>query len=129
VATRRGADAVNVDDFTAAVERIVAGVERKSSVLRPDERRVVAFHEMGHALSASGLPAMDPVHTVSIVPRAVGSLGYTLQRPTEDRFLISCQMLKDRIVVLMAGRAAEHLVFGQISTGAADDLARATDIA
>ncbi|WP_130931793.1 ATP-dependent zinc metalloprotease FtsH [Pseudomonas sp. Sample_24] len=129
VATRRGADAVNLDDFTAAVERIVAGVERKSSVLRPDERRVVAFHEMGHALAASGLPAMDPVHKVSIVPRAVGSLGYTLQRPTEDRFLISCQMLKDRIVVLMAGRAAEHLVFGQISTGAADDLARATDIA
>ena len=129
VATRRGADAVSLDDFTAAVERIVAGVERKSSVLRPNERRVVAFHEMGHALAASSLPAMDPVHKVSIVPRAVGSLGYTLQRPTEDRFLISCQMLKDRIVVLMAGRAAEHLVFGQISTGAADDLARATDIA
>ncbi|KAB0486953.1 membrane protease FtsH catalytic subunit [Pseudomonas reinekei] len=129
VATRRGADAVSLDDFTAAVERIVAGVERKSSVLRPNERRVVAFHEMGHALAASSLPAMDPVHKVSIVPRAIGSLGYTLQRPTEDRFLISCQMLKDRIVVLMAGRAAEHLVFGQISTGAADDLARATDIA
>lgn len=129
VATRRGADAVSLDDFTAAVERIVAGVERKSSVLRPNERRVVAFHEMGHALAASSLPAMDPVHKVSIVPRAVGSLGYTLQRPTEDRFLISCQMLKDRMVVLMAGRAAEHLVFGQISTGAADDLARATDIA
>jgi cell division protease FtsH len=129
VATRRGADAVTLDDFTAAVERIVAGVERKSSVLRPNERRVVAFHEMGHALAASSLPAMDPVHKVSIVPRAIGSLGYTLQRPTEDRFLISCQMLKDRIVVLMAGRAAEHLVFGQISTGAADDLARATDIA
>ncbi|MBC2690330.1 ATP-dependent zinc metalloprotease FtsH [Pseudomonas kielensis] len=129
VATRRGADAVSLDDFTAAVERIVAGVERKSSVLRPDERRVVAFHEMGHALAASSLPAMDPVHKVSIVPRAIGSLGYTLQRPTEDRFLISCQMLKDRIVVLMAGRAAERLVFEQISTGAADDLARATDIA
>ena len=129
VATRRGADAVSLDDFTAAVERIIAGVERKSSVLRPDERRVVAFHEMGHALAASSLPAMDPVHKVSIVPRAIGSLGYTLQRPTEDRFLISCQMLKDRIVVLMAGRAAERLVFEQISTGAADDLARATDIA
>lgn len=129
VATRRGADAVSLDDFTAAVERIVAGVERKSSVLRPDERRVVAFHEMGHALAASSLPAMDPVHKVSIVPRAIGSLGYTLQRPTEDRFLISCQMLKDRIVVLMAGRAAERLVFEQISTGAADDLVRATDIA
>lgn len=129
VATRRGAEAVSLNDFTAAVERIVAGVERKSSLLRPDERQVVAYHEMGHALAASSLPAMDPVHKVSIVPRAIGSLGYTLQRPTEDHFLISCQMLKDRIVVLMAGRAAEHLAYGQISTGAADDLARATDIA
>ncbi|OMQ39296.1 ATP-dependent zinc metalloprotease FtsH [Pseudomonas putida] len=129
VATRRGANAVNLDDFTAAVERIVAGVERKSSVLRPEERQVVAYHEMGHALAASNLPAMDPVHKVSIVPRAIGALGYTLQRPTEDHFLISCQMLKDRIVVLMAGRAAEFLTYGQISTGAADDLAHATDIA
>jgi cell division protease FtsH len=129
VATRRGAEAVSLDDFTAAVERIVAGVERKSSVLHPDERQVVAYHEMGHALAASSLPAMDPVHKVSIVPRAIGSLGYTLQRPTEDHFLISCQMLKDRIVVLMAGRAAEYLAYGQISTGAADDLARATGIA
>jgi cell division protease FtsH len=129
VATRRGANAVNLDDFTAAVERIVAGVERKSSVLRPEERQVVAYHEMGHALAASSLPAMDPVHKVSIVPRAIGALGYTLQRPTEDHFLISCQMLKDRIVVLMAGRAAEFLTYGQISTGAADDLAHATDIA
>ena len=129
VATRRGADAVSLEDFTAAVERIVAGVERKSSVLRPEERQVVAYHEMGHALAASSLPAMDPVHKVSIVPRAIGSLGYTLQRPTEDHFLISCQMLKDRIVVLMAGRAAEYIAYGQISTGAADDLARATDIA
>lgn len=129
VATRRGAEAVNLDDFTAAVERIIAGVERKSSVLHPDERQVVAYHEMGHALAASSLPSMDPVHKVSIVPRAIGSLGYTLQRPTEDHFLISCQMLKDRIVVLMAGRAAEYLAYGQISTGAADDLARATDIA
>ncbi|APV42609.1 cell division protein FtsH [Pseudomonas frederiksbergensis] len=129
VATRRGAEAVSLNDFTAAVERIVAGVERKSSVLHPDERQVVAYHEMGHALAASSLPAMDPVHKVSIVPRAIGSLGYTLQRPTEDHFLISCQMLKDRIVILMAGRAAEYLAYGQISTGAADDLARATDIA
>jgi len=129
VATRRGAEAVSLNDFTAAVERIVAGVERKSRVLHPDERQVVAYHEMGHALAASSLPAMDPVHKVSIVPRAIGSLGYTLQRPTEDHFLISCQMLKDRIVILMAGRAAEYLAYGQISTGAADDLARATDIA
>jgi len=129
VATRRGAEAVGLEDFSAAVERFVAGIERKSSVLRPEERQVVAYHEMGHALAASHLPAMDPVHKVSIVPRAMGSLGYTLQRPTEDHFLISCQMLKDRMVVLMAGRAAEYLAYGEISTGAADDLAHATDIA
>jgi len=129
VATRRGAQAVSLDDFTAAVERIVAGVERKSSLLQPQERLVVAYHEMGHALAAGTLPGMDPVHKVSIIPRSIGSLGYTLQRPTEDHFLISCQMLKDRIAVLMAGRAAEFIAYGQISTGAADDLTRATDIA
>ncbi|MFW0756721.1 ATP-dependent zinc metalloprotease FtsH [Pseudomonas sp. H11T01] len=129
VATRRGAPAVSLDDFTAAVERIIAGVERKSSLLQPEERLVVAYHEMGHALAAGTLPGMDPVHKVSIIPRSIGSLGYTLQRPTEDHFLISYQTLKDRIVVLMAGRAAEYIVYGQISTGAADDLTRATDIA
>ncbi|MGX1126223.1 ATP-dependent zinc metalloprotease FtsH [Pseudomonas sp. HLS-6 TE3448] len=129
VATRRGAQTVTLDDFTAAVERIVAGVERKSSLLLPQERQVVAYHEMGHALAAATLPAMDPVHKVSIVPRAVGALGYTLQRPNADHYLVSCQTLKDRMVVLMAGRAAEFIVYGQISTGAADDLAKATDIA
>ncbi|WP_332773187.1 ATP-dependent zinc metalloprotease FtsH [Pseudomonas sp. ESBL1] len=129
VATRRASQWVELEDFTEAVERLVAGVERKSTVLREDERQVVAYHEMGHALAASSLPAMDPVHKVSIIPRAAGSLGYTLQKPTDDRFLISGQMLRDRIVVLMAGRAAESLAFGQVSTGAADDLGRATDIA
>ncbi|WP_194789986.1 ATP-dependent zinc metalloprotease FtsH [Pseudomonas sp. UFMG81] len=129
VATRRASQWVELQDFTVAVERLVAGVERKGNVLREDERQVVAYHEMGHALAASSLPSMDPVHKVSIIPRAAGSLGYTLQRPTDDRFLISAQMLRDRIVVLMAGRAAESLAFGQVSTGAADDLGRATDIA
>nr|WP_319527841.1 ATP-dependent zinc metalloprotease FtsH [Pseudomonas laurentiana] len=129
VATRRGGQTVTLNDFTAAVERIVAGVERKSSLLLPQERQVVAYHEMGHALAAATLPGMDPVHKVSIVPRAVGALGYTLQRPNADHFLVSCQTLKDRMVVLMAGRAAEFIVYGQISTGAADDLAKATDIA
>ncbi|AUZ59288.1 Cell division protein FtsH [Pseudomonas sp. XWY-1] len=107
VATRRSSQWVELQDFTAAVERLVAGVERKGSVLRSDERQVVAYHEMGHALAASSLPAMDPVHKVSIIPRAAGSLGYTLQRPTDDRFLISAQMLRDRLVVLMAGRATD----------------------
>jgi cell division protease FtsH len=128
-ATRRGAEKVSMDDFTAAVERIVAGVEKKSRVLSPDERRRVAYHEMGHALAAASLHGADPVHKVSIIPRSIGALGYTMQRPTEDRFLITTGDLKNRMVVLMAGRAAEELIFGEISTGAADDLARATDIA
>ena len=129
VATRRGGQAVNMDDFTNAVERIVAGAERRSRLLNPEERRRVAYHEMGHALAAASLPGSDAVHKVSIIPRSIGALGYTLQRPTEDRFLITTDELKNRMCVLLAGRAAEELVFGEISTGAADDLAKVTDIA
>jgi cell division protease FtsH len=129
VATRRGSNAVTMEDFTRAVERIVAGSEMKSRLLNPDERRRVAYHEMGHALAATSLPGMDPVHKVSIIPRSIGALGYTMQRPTEDRFLITASELKNRMVVLMAGRAAEDLIFGEISTGAADDLAKVTDVA
>ncbi len=129
VATRNGHNAVTMDDFTQAVERIVAGSEMKSRLLNPEERRRVACHEMGHALTAVSLPGMDPVHKVSIIPRSIGALGYTLQRPTEDRFLITAGELKDRMVVLMAGRAAEDLIFGEVSTGAADDLVKATDVA
>lgn len=129
VATRRGADAVTVDDFTQAVERIVAGSEKKSRLLNPEERKRVAYHEMGHALVAASIPEADPVHKVSIIPRSIGALGYTLQRPTEDRFLITGEELQNRMVVLLAGRAAEDLTFGEISTGAADDLAKVTDIA
>jgi cell division protease FtsH len=128
-ATRRGAEAVGAEDFTAAVERIVAGLEKKSRVLNPHERRVVAYHEMGHAIVATALPGMDPVHKVSIIPRGVGALGYTLQRPTEDRFLMSRRELEDRMAVLLGGRAAESLVFDEVSTGAADDLNKVTDIA
>ncbi|SDK23309.1 ATP-dependent zinc metalloprotease FtsH [Pseudomonas indica] len=128
-ATRRGAETVGMADFTAAVERLVAGAERKGRLLQPHEREVVAHHEMGHALAAALLPGMDPVHKVSIIPRSIGALGYTLQRPTEDRFLITLQELKSRMVVLLAGRAAEELVFAEVSTGAADDLAKVTDIA
>jgi cell division protease FtsH len=130
VATRRNASAVSLDDFTAAIERIVAGLEKKSRVLNDEERRRVAYHEMGHALVASTLPGVDPVQKVSIIPRGVGALGYTMQRPTEDRFLLNESDLKNRIAVLMGGRAAEQLVFeGEMSTGAADDLQRATEIA
>ena len=130
VATRRKADAVTLDDFTAAIERIVAGLEKKSRVLGPAERSRVAHHEMGHALVAATLPGVDPVHKVSIIPRGVGALGYTMQRPTEDRFLLGRQELENRIAVLMGGRAAEALIFdGEVSTGASDDLQRATQIA
>lgn len=129
VATRRGGNEVTLADFTAAVERIVAGAERKGRLLHPREREVVAYHEMGHALAAANLPGTDPVHKVSIIPRSIGALGYTMQRPTDDRYLITKQELKDRMVVLLAGRAAEEIIFGEISTGAADDLAKVTDIA
>ena len=129
-ATRRNADDVSFDDFTVAIERIVAGIEKKSRVLSKDERRRVAYHEMGHALVAASLPGVDPVQKVSIIPRGVGALGYTMQRPTEDRFLLAASELKNRIAVLMGGRASERLIFdGDISTGAADDLQRATEIA
>jgi cell division protease FtsH len=129
VATRRGGETVTVDDFTRAVERLVAGVEKRSRLLNPLERERVAYHEMGHALVASALPGCDPVHKVSIIPRGIGALGYTLTRPTEDRFLIVEADLANRMAVLLGGRAAETLVFGDVSTGAADDLDKATDIA
>jgi cell division protease FtsH len=115
--------------MTAAVERIVAGSERKTRLLNPAERKRVAYHELGHALVAASLPSSDPVHKVSIIPRSIGALGYTMQRPTEDRFLITFDDLKDRMVVLLAGRASEDIVFGGKSTGASDDLAKVTDIA
>lgn len=128
-ATRRGAPDIALEDFTTAVERIVAGLEKKNRVLNPREREVVAFHEMGHALVAMALPGSDTVHKVSIIPRGIGALGYTIQRPTEDRFLMSKTELEHKITVLLGGRAAEMLVFGQLSTGAADDLVKATNIA
>lgn len=128
-ATRRSSDAVAMDDFNVAIERIVAGLEKKSRVLNPQERKTVAFHEMGHALIAATLPGMDPIHKVSIIPRGIGALGYTMQRPTEDRFLMTRRELKNKMTVLLGGRAAEALVFGEISTGANDDLDKATEIA
>ncbi|MFD0640341.1 ATP-dependent zinc metalloprotease FtsH [Bradyrhizobium sp. GCM10027635] len=129
-ATRRSGEAVSFADFVTAIERIVAGVEKKSRVLGKDERRRVAYHEMGHALVAASLPGVDPVQKVSIIPRGIGALGYTIQRPTEDRFLLTAGELKNRIAVLMGGRASERLIFdGAISTGAADDLQRATEVA
>ncbi|WP_374262153.1 ATP-dependent zinc metalloprotease FtsH [Zoogloea sp.] len=129
VATRRNGDAVTLNDFTVAVERIVAGLEKKNRVLNEHERTVVAYHEMGHALVAMGLPGTDPVHKISIIPRGVGALGYTIQRPTEDRFLMTRAELENKMAVLLGGRAAEQIIFGEVSTGAADDLQKVTGIA
>jgi cell division protease FtsH len=128
-ATRRRAEQITLADFTTAIERIVAGLEKKNRMLNEKEREVVAYHEMGHALTALALPGTDPVHKVSIIPRGIGALGYTIQRPTEDRFLMTREELEYKIMVLLGGRAAEKLVFGHLSTGAADDLAKVTDIA
>jgi cell division protease FtsH len=129
LATRRGADAVSLRDFNDGVERIVAGLEKKNRLLNEKERRTVAYHEMGHALVAMTIPGSDPVHKISIIPRGVGALGYTIQRPTEDRFLMTTGELENKMAVLLGGRAAEHLVFDEISTGAADDLMKVTNIA
>ena len=129
LATRRNGESVTMDDFNNAVERIVAGLEKRNRLINPHERKVVAIHELGHALVALALPGSDEVHKVSIIPRGVGSLGYTIQRPTEDRYLMSRAELENKMAVLLGGRAAEHVVFNEISTGAADDLARVTDIA
>jgi cell division protease FtsH len=129
LATRRGAGAVTLDDFTQAIERITAGLEKRNRLLNPHEREVVAHHEMGHALVALSLPGVDPVQKVSIIPRGIAALGYTMQRPIEDRFLMDRGELFNRMSLLLAGRAAETLVFPDISTGAADDMAKATDIA
>jgi cell division protease FtsH len=129
VATRRRGSEISLEDFTAAIERIVAGLEKKNRLLNPREREIVAHHEMGHAIVASVVPGADPVHKVSIIPRGIGALGYTLQRPTDDRFLMMREELEGKLTLLLGGRAAEELVFGHLSTGAADDLARATDIA
>jgi cell division protease FtsH len=129
LATRRNGDAVTMTDFTNAIERIVAGLEKRNRLLNPMERRVVAYHELGHTLVALALPGTDTIHKVSIIPRGVGALGYTIQRPTEDRYLMTRAELENKMAMLLGGRAAEQLVFGEISTGAADDLARVTDIA
>ena len=129
LATRRGGEAVTLEDFTQAVERIIAGLEKKNRVLTVNERRIVAHHEMGHAIVAMALPGTDTVHKVSIIPRGVGALGYTIQRPTEDRFLMPREELENKMAVLLGGRVAEEICFGHLSTGAADDLVKVTNIA
>jgi cell division protease FtsH len=128
-AARRGSEQVSMKDFDEASERIIAGLERKSRVMNPVEKETVAYHEAGHALVAESRPNADRVTKVSIIPRGVAALGYTLQTPTEDRYLMRRAELLDRIDVLLGGRVAEEIVFGDISTGAQNDLQRVTDLA
>jgi cell division protease FtsH len=129
LAARRNRNEVTMQDFDDAVDRIVAGLEKKTRVMSNREKEIVAYHESGHALVASLLPNMDPVRKISIIPRGIAALGYTQQLPTEDRYLMTRSELEDRMCVLLGGRVAEELVFKDISTGAQDDLQKATDIA
>ncbi|MBE9580072.1 MAG: ATP-dependent zinc metalloprotease FtsH, partial [Proteobacteria bacterium] len=129
LAVRHDKDKVGMSEFQEAVERIVAGLEKKNRLINKKERKIVAYHEVGHALVALSLPGTDPVRKISIVPRGVAALGYTLQVPTEDRFLMTKSELLDKIAVALGGRAAEEIQFKDMSTGAHNDLARATDIA
>ena len=129
LAARKNREAVSMKDFEEAIDRVVAGLEKRNRMMNPREKEIVAYHETGHALVAEGLPNVDPVHRVSIIPRGIGSLGYTMQLPTEDRYLMTKSELEDRMVVMLGGRVAEEVHFGEISTGAQNDLYRATDIA
>jgi cell division protease FtsH len=129
LAARKGKSAVTSEEFDEAIDRVLAGLEKKKKVMSRREKEIVAYHETGHALMASLLRSTDPVHKISIIPRGIAALGYTMQRPTEDRYLMTKQELLDRLAVLLGGRVAEELIFGEVSTGAHDDLAKATDIA
>ena len=129
LAARRRKERVEQDDFQDAIERVIAGLEKKNRRMNAVEKQIVAYHEGGHAVAAAALPFADPVHKVSIIPRGIGALGYTLQVPLEDRYLMTQQELLDKIGGLLGGRAAESVIFGDVSTGAQNDLLRATDIA
>jgi cell division protease FtsH len=129
LAARKDKDAVEMEDFEEAIDRVVAGLEKKNRILNDKEKEIVAYHESGHALVAASLPNADPVHRISIIPRGIAALGYTLQLPTEDRYLMTRSELLDKLAVLFGGRVAEEIVFDEISTGAHNDLTRATDIA
>ena len=129
LAARKGKPHVEMADLEEAIDRVVAGLEKKARVMSPKERERVATHEAGHALVAASVPSADPVHKISIIPRGIAALGYTLQLPTEDRYLLTRSELLDRLAVLLGGRTAEALIFGEVSTGAQNDLQRAADIA
>ena len=129
LAARKDREAVLPADLDEAIDRVVAGLQKKGRVMNPQEKKIVAFHESGHAIVAELVEHADHVHKISVIPRGIAALGYTQQQPTEDRFLLTRSELLDRLAVLLGGRVAEELVFGEISTGAQNDLQRATDIA
>ena len=129
MAARRGKDAVEMEDFQDSIERVIAGLEKKNKLISPKEREIVAYHEAGHAIVGWYLEHTDPVLKVSIVPRGLAALGYTLQTPLEDRFLMTTEELNDKICALLGGRVAEEIIFGRISTGAQNDLERITNLA
>jgi cell division protease FtsH len=129
LAARKNKEFVEMADIEEAIDRVIAGLEKKRRLMSKKEKEIVAFHESGHAIIASLLPNADPVRRISIIPRGISALGYTLQLPTEDRYLMTRTELLDRLAVLLGGRVAEEIVFGEISTGAHNDLQRATDIA
>jgi cell division protease FtsH len=129
LAVRRGKDQVGIAELQEAVERVIAGLEKKNRVLNKMEKERVAYHETGHALVALSIPGSDQVQKISIIPRGIAALGYTLQLPTEDRFLMTKTELENKVAVLLGGRIAEELIFGEASTGAQNDLVKATDIA
>ncbi len=129
LAARKNMDAVTAADFDEAIDRVVGGLQKKKWVMNPQEKEIVAFHESGHAIVAESVEHSDPVHKISVIPRGIAALGYTQQQPTEDRYLMTRSELLDRLAVLLGGRVAEEIVFGEISTGAQNDLQRATDIA
>jgi cell division protease FtsH len=129
IATRGGHNQIEMADFESAIDRILAGPEKKNRVLNPDEKRRVAFHEAGHAMVAEHVPTGQPVHKISIIPRGVSALGFTLQLPVEEKYLSTEDELKDQIAILMGGRIAEEIAMGSISTGAQNDLEKASEIA
>jgi cell division protease FtsH len=129
LSVRRNKMEVGMAEFEEAIERVVAGLEKKNRLINPKEKEIVAYHELGHAIIAMTLPETDPVQKISIIPRGIAALGYTMQVPTEDRFLMRRTELLTRIATLLGGRAAEEIFFDDISTGAHNDLSRATDIA
>jgi cell division protease FtsH len=129
LAARQDKQSIDMSEFDEAIERVVAGLQKKSHVINPKEKKIVAYHESGHALVAELVPGADPVSKISIIPRGVAALGYTSQLPTEDRYLLTRSELLARICVLLGGRVAEEIVFGDVSTGAQNDLQRATEIA